>query len=364
MLKEKITVKQAISMMILFQLGSSLVTGASMLVDQDSWISVAIAIVAAMPVFLMYAKINKLALNKDLFELSYYTFGNIFGAVITLIFSLYSFHLGSLVIKNFTEYIQVMSLPETPQMVSAIFIGMLAFFAIRNGIEVFARFAAFMMPIAMLVVIILLSLSAKYMNVSNLKPFFSHDMKSVLSEAFSALAFPFAETVLFISVFSAVEDKKGLSSKYMTALLIGGSALMILIMSNIMVLGFPLVKALYFPSYETAGIIDIGNFISRIEVLVSGNFIVFGLTKVSICLYVACKGIVRLFRFKNFKITAGAVSFLMVAVSQVLYENTMQMFKLISVYKYYAPFFEILIPLAIMIILALKVKKASPDQAQ
>ena len=363
MLKDKITAKQAISMMILFQLGSSLVTGASMLADQDSWISVAIALVAAIPIMLMYARINKLVLNKDIFEISYFAFGKIFGAVITFLFAIYSFHLGTLVIKNFTEYIQVMSLPETPQLVSAIFIGMICFFAIRNGIEVFARFAAFMMPIAMFVIIILLSFSAKYMNVSNLRPFLSHDIKLIFNEAFSALAFPFAETVLFISVFSAVEDKNSLSSKYMTALMAGGTALIILVMGNIMVLGFPLVKALYFPSYETASIIDIGNFISRIEVLVSGNFIVFGLTKVTICLYVACKGIVKLFKIKSFKITAAVVSFLMVVVSQVLYENTMQMFTLIRAYKYYAPIFEILIPLAILIMLPIKAKKANPSQA-
>lgn len=351
-----ITGKQAVSMMILFQLGSSLVTGTSMKADQDSWIVLIVAIILSAPIVLMYARLNQLAPGKDFFEMSYLAFGKIWGGVITFFSALFSFHLGALVIKNFTEYIQVVSLPETPQVISAVCIGLIAFFAVGKGIETLARGTEFVTPMAIFVVVFLLILTVKYMNIENLFPIFSKDFKFIINESISAIAFPFAETVLFISVFCTEEDKKNIKGNYLIALFAAGAVLISLVLGNILVLGFPLVKDLYFPSYETAGVIDIGELVSRIEVLVSGNFIIFGLTKVSICLYVACRGAAKLFHTKNFTVTSAVAAVLMVAVSQMLYENTMQMFALIKIYKYYAPFFEIALPLTVEIGLLRKVK--------
>lgn len=78
--------------------------------------------------------------------------------------------------------------------------------------------------------------------------------------------------------------------------------LAILVAVDIMIFGIPLVSSLYFPSYTAAEIIDIVGFISRIEVLVSGNYIIFGVVKISVCLFVSCKGVAKLFKFKNYKV--------------------------------------------------------------
>ena len=46
MLNEKITGKQASSIMMLFLLGSSLVTGASLNTEQDSWLALLVALLS------------------------------------------------------------------------------------------------------------------------------------------------------------------------------------------------------------------------------------------------------------------------------------------------------------------------------
>ena len=52
--KDVLTSKQIIYMMILFILGSSLVTGGNTEAKEDSWVSIILAIIMAIPFILVY----------------------------------------------------------------------------------------------------------------------------------------------------------------------------------------------------------------------------------------------------------------------------------------------------------------------
>lgn len=346
---DKITPRQAVCMLILFELGSSLVTGGSMKAEQDSWITALLGLGMAVPLLFLYARLHTLCPDGDLFDMACAAFGKAAGRAVTLAFSVYAFFLGALVIRNFTEYIQVLSLPETPQPVCAVCIGALAFFAVRSGIETPARSAEFITPVACAVVGVLLALAAKDMDPSNLQPVLDHSPRLLLSDGFASLTFPFAESVLFLSVFCAVkEPTSSCRTCYLWGVLLAGAVLTVLIAANIAVLGAPIARALYFPSYETVGIVDVGNFLSRIEVLVSGNFIIFGLMKVTVCLYVGCRGLARVFGRRRYRLCTALAAAGMIVFSQLVYTSTMQMFAFLDVYKRYAPVPEIALPLALL----------------
>lgn len=353
----KISEVQIISIMILFIIGSTLVTGGCMKAQQNSWISLLIAFILSVPLVIMYSRIGRRAQQKDIFDLSYLFFGKIGGAIITAIFSIYSISLGILVINNFTEYIQVVALPETPKYINAIFIGLTAYLVLKLGIEILGRGSAFMAPVVIATIILTTILSVNDIDISNIKPILIWNNKEILSCTFSMITFPFGETVLFISIFPTVKSKTNPTKLYLIALLISAILLEMVMLRNIMVLGLPLAETLYFPSYSAVSIIDIGTFLSRIEVLVSVNFIVLGLAKVTVCLYVGCKGIAKLFNFSNYKSTLLPTAIIMIVVSGLIFENTIQMFKFIDIYKYYAPVFQMLIPVVILVILEIKTRK-------
>jgi len=359
MIDGKISGKQATHMMILFLLGSSLVTGGSMVAKQDSWISILVGMLMALPVAVIYGNLCKIAPGKDIFDMVYLVFGKIGGAIITVLFCLYTIHLGALVIRNFTEYFQVVTIPETPLAVTAICIALLAYYNITKGIEVLGRGAVFMMPIVLTVILVLSLLSLKYMNFDNLKPIFNHNLKPILTGAYTVFTFPFAETVMFITVFSVVDTKKNPIKLFLIGILFSGVLLAIFVIVAITILGLPFVAYLYFPSYASAGVIDLGNFISRIEVLVSWNYIIFGVIKVTVCLFVSCKGVAKLFKLKNYKVPAAPIVTIMVVMSLLVFESTMQMFGFLDVYKIYAPFFEVVIPFTLLVALKIRAKKQS-----
>ncbi|MEA4896214.1 MAG: endospore germination permease [Oscillospiraceae bacterium] len=367
MLNGKINGKQASHMLVLYLLGSSLVTGGSMTAKQDSWICILFGTVITIPLVLVFAELNKTAPGKDFFEMSYEAFGKFGGGAITVLFIAYTIHLGGLVIRNFSEYFQVVTIPETPLCVTAICIGALALYSNLKGIDVLGRGSVFIMPFALGVIVLLNLFLFKYMDFRNLKPILYQSPKTIIDGAISVFTFPMAESVLFISVFSFVDGKKRFAKLYLTPLMISSFLLTAIVAGSIATIGLPLVSMIYFPSYTAAGIIDVGNFISRIEVLVSGNYIIFGVIKVSICLFVACRGLKKLFHTKSHAIFALPVIAAMIVISLLVYENTMQMFAFLSIYELYAPLFEAVIPLALLIVLKAKAKRQNnkmPEEPQ
>ena len=109
--------------------------------------------------------------------------------------------------------------------------------------------------------------------------------------------------------------------------------------------------------------VDVGSFISRIEVLVSGNFIIFGLMKVTVCLYVGSRGLARVLGGKSYRPAAALATAGMIVFSQRVFTSTMQMFAFLQIYKRYAPVFEIVLPLAVFIGLACRPAAAQNGSA-
>ena len=70
-------------------------------------------------------------------------FGKLVGSIITVIYSIYAFHLGALVLRNFGEFIKIVAMPETPLIFTLFCMGILSIIAARLGIEVWQERALF-----------------------------------------------------------------------------------------------------------------------------------------------------------------------------------------------------------------------------
>ena len=346
--KEIISSKQMINIMIIYILGSSLVMGGNTSAKQDSWISIILAVAFMIPICLVYGRLCKLHPGKNIYDMFYDCFGKIAGAILTIIFTIYAIHLGAMIIRNFTEFIQTVSLPETPQFAVAIAIGLICMWTIAEGIEILGRGAAIVMPIVFVVIVLTVIMNINNLDLSYIQPIFENSLSKILSCSLYHVSFPFGEIVLFLSVAQCMDRNTNPYRVYITALVISGTLLLVAMIRNLLVLGMPVLESLYFPSYSAVGIININEFISRIEVLVTGNFIISGLAKVCICMYAACKGIAKLFGIKKYKQFVAPVAVFMIAVSGIAFANTMEMISFLEPYRIYAPVLQIFIPLILL----------------
>ncbi len=346
-------------MMITFTLGSTLVLGAGGAAKNDIWLAILISILMVIPMILIYARILTIYPGKSLYEILEAVFGKVFGKILALPFIWFAFHMGSLVIRNFTEFIVIVSLPGTPQTIIAIFMTVLCIWAVRAGIEVMGRWTAIMLPILMLVILAVTFLFAPILDFRNLKPVLYEGFKPVMDSAFSVFAFPFAETVLFLTILHKLRAKSSPYKVYFWNLLIGGSIILIVSVRTLLSLGVANISILFFPSYASVRLINIGDFLERIEVSVAMIFLFAGFIKISVCLYAASTGIASLLSYQNYRRIVVPIGLSMMILSAIIYTNTLEMFEWSNIiYKYYALPFEVFLPLIILISAEIKSRSA------
>lgn len=356
MQKEQVTDKEAICLIIVFIFGSSLIIGREA-AKNDAWIAEIVGVIMAIPMLLVYSRLLSLFHGKDLFDILNATLGKVMGKIVAIAYVWYAFHLGALVLRNFAEFASTIGMPETPMLVPLLCMGLLCVVAVRLGIEVMGRTCAYFLPILFFIIIVVQLLGMSQLHLNYLKPILGNGFAPVLQDGFSAFSFPFAETVLFICIFSSLKTKNSPSKVYFCGILVSAIVLIIVTMRNISVLG-NMLDSFYFSSYAAVSRISVGDFVQRIEVTVSVVFVFSIFIKSSVCLLVACKGIGKIFNLKDYRSIVIQTGLLMIYFSYTVYDNIMEMdIWAFKVYPYYAFPFQVIVPVIIWILSEIKSKK-------
>ena len=357
MQKELISSKQAISIIILFIFGSSVVFGANKTAGQDSWISIITATAMAVPIVLVYARIIALFPETDIYDIINTLFGKIIGKFLIILITWYALHLGSLVLYNFASFTQISTMKETPQIPIMIIMLMVTTYLAISGVETFAKWSIIALPIVILIVIFTIILSIKSMHFSNFLPIMEHDPEIILKGASQTFAFPYAETVMFLTLGYSLKKGSNPYRVYLIALLFGALILLVIFIRNLSVMGTQMMEISYFPSYVEARLISIGDFLERIEGTITYNFVLAGIVKITVCLIAAAKGIANIFNTDNYRYILLPTSLIILAVSATLYSNIVESVNFINIYPIYALPFQVLVPLIIWVWAEIKTRR-------
>ncbi len=346
--KEIISGHQAISILIMFLLGSSLVIGVSPEAKQDAWISLLLALFMFTPIIMTYIRIVSLYPGKNLYDIVVDVFGTVIGKIIVSLYVLYAIHLGALVMRNFMEFISIVVMPETPQIFIQVLVLIFFVWMVKSGIEALGRWSKFVLPVTVLIIVITFVIALRIMNFNNLKPVGGAGFENIVNGAFSAFSFPLAESVLLLTLFSSVKTTDSPRKIYITGTLVTSFLIMAAIIRDICTLGIPNMSMFYFPSSTAVSILSIRDFFSRFEVLIGMNYILGGTVKICVCLFAASIGMAKVFNVKNYKSMAYPAGLLMITLAAIVYKNSKEMFDWLETYKYYALPFQVILPLIIL----------------
>ena len=346
MQKDIISSKQAICILVMFILGNTLMYSGSK-AKQDTWLATLIALILFVPMMLAYARIISQYPGQNLYDIIIQVFGNFFGGAIILLYVLYAIHLGAILTRDFSEFIQITTMPETSQLVSMIFLTSLSILMIKSGVETLGSWAKVVLPFVTASVLMTILISIKSMDFSNIKPVAGTELTILMDSVFTIFSFPFAETILFTVLFSSI---KASSSPYKIYFFGFGIAMLIILVAgirNIFVLG-PSLSMFYFASYTTVSVISLGEFFTRMEVLIGMAFLLDLFVKLCVCMFAASMGISKLLNIGNYKNMAIPTGLLMMTLAAIIFSNTLEMYNWLDTYKYYALPFQVILPLIIL----------------
>ncbi len=344
---EKVSNRQLTGIIVMILVSGIMMSGGASRSMQDSWIASALAAILAVPFFLMYARLADLFPGKGLFEIAYEVFGRFFGGIIVFLISFYAFHLGGMAMKNFSEFNMDVSMPETPQLVTLIMFGAATLYIIKKGIEVLGRFTDFFLPIMIFLILLMNVLSVGKMNFSNVLPVLKSKPEDFFSDVFSAFAFPVSEVSLAACLMGFKKNKTKTRKIFLYGLLVGGALLVAETLRSITVLGTHTIALTYYPSYVATGVINIMDFFTRIEVIVSAAFLFAQTVKVCVCVYVFSSGTGSILKSTDYRTLAVPTVLGMIALASVVFKNTPDTYKFLQIYKFFAPFFQIALPAVI-----------------
>ncbi len=348
--KEVISDKQAATLVTVFLIGSTLILGTAAQAENDMWISIILGVIITIPIYLIYSRILSLFPEKDIFEISEQVLGKLMGKAMGLLHIWFAFHLGALVLRNYGEFINVLALTATPIIMPMAMFIFICIWGVKLGIEVLGRWAELFALVLFGLLIIFAFLVIPEMKLENIIPVLYNGIAPVIDGAFSAFAFPFGEAVVFLSVFGSLKNSKSAYKVYFSGLLISGVTIMYVLIRNVAVLGSNQLKLLYFPSYAAIARIDIGTFLQRLEIVVAIIFLIAVFIKICICLLAACIGITKIFKLKDYRKIVTPIGLLMLNLSYLVYDSTMEMFDWVTnFWLYYAFPFQVILPIIIWI---------------
>jgi spore germination protein KB len=349
--------KQGICLIILFIASSSLILSSAGEAERDIWIAMILGLVVGLLVVTMYSKVLSTFPDKNLYEINISVLGRIIGTIMNLIFTLYAFYLGALVLANFSMFIGVVGLESTPLGVIAFVVVMLTIYGVKNGIEVLGRWSVFFAKIVFPLIIIVALLMFDMVDVNNLRPILGKGIEPVFEGVFSVVTFPIAELVVLTLIFNKKMFREGKIYKiFIYGLLLGGGLVSVIAIMSYVALGPFAYKSSYFPIYSAVSRINIRDVLQRIEIIIAVTFMIGGFIKMSACILACCNGITNILKLKDYRFIVTPVSLILLVVSQTTYESMMEMITNIENFRYVALMVQIIMPFVLFIIIEIKVK--------
>lgn len=287
--------------------------------------------------------------KKNLAAISEAVFGTLLGKLVTLGFLFYFLHVAALNLRAIGDFFTSL-FPETPLLVFLLFIILTCASAVRNGIEVIARCSILIVPLLLFNYIIDDLLLIQDMDLSNLLPLWGDvPLTDLFKSAHAVNSVLYGETVAFLMFYPYLRSIR--EARYPAAAFVLAAALMsVSAARNTAVLG-SLAQITTFVTFQTIRIINIGDILTRMEMLIAVAFIFMAFIKVSVFFYAFVLGLSQLFSLRAYRPLVLPVAALIAAFSIISYTSSPEVIYFVSeIYPYYSLPFQIILPLLALLI--------------
>lgn len=364
--KAKISPRQLFVLIILFQLGSSIIIPVGLTAKQDAWLAILGGMVGGLVLFLLYYKVGSYYPGLVPTEYMPKLWGPFFGKIFAFLYVLYLFYLAARVLRDFGEMLVIFAYPETPLFIINLLWMILVVYAIRKGIETMARTGEILFVVVLILAVtsfILLVLNGS-IDTRNLQPLFEEGTVTVLKAMGESVFFPFGEIVVFTMIYPYLNQLNKAKRVGIYALLVSGLVLSVTMAVNLSVLGFSLLSRSQFPLLSTIQTIEIAEFIERLDVFFMIGVVIGGFFKVTIFVYVAIMGAASLFKVKessHLVFPLGFITlFLSVGIASNFPEHIREGLNIVPFYLHLP--FQVIFPLLLLVSAVLVNRKKQKKQ--
>ncbi|MFX3634774.1 MAG: GerAB/ArcD/ProY family transporter [Candidatus Pristimantibacillus sp.] len=297
----KLSPLQLFTTMLVFLLGTSIIFGSPKLVP-DTWLVDLITIIPASLLFCLFVWVASKGKDKGLYLILETAWGKPIGKLFVLCYTVYFLYIASRNIRDMIELIMTSLLRFTPDNLLAFLFVLIVAYAAAGGLTVLGRLSVLIatMVVLFFATLALFLILSKSVSVERLLPVLSEGYMKVLQAPLkSTIWFPYGEMIVFLVFFPTLGNARQFRKIGLISLFSAGAILTFSDLLQTSTLGMENIKFSVFALLDAARLINISNFITRMDALVA-LIIIFGvLLKCAIFLYAGCKGASYVFQITD-----------------------------------------------------------------
>jgi len=353
--KERISSTQLIFLIIGLAESETLTSAfISGITKQNTWIVWLIGFVIILFMLFIYTSLNNKFPRKSLIEINDLVYGHFLGKIISILYIMYFLYIVAANFRFIADFFSIYLFPQTDIAIFIIGVLIVSMYALKKGLEVIARSAIVIAILAVIVDITITILTLEYFRITNFLPVFQINLKEFVQGINLMVAIPIGEIIVFLMIFPCVNDVNQVKKSAFLGCIIGNIFFLMIILRNISVLGN--IEAIHvLPSYQVARIINVGDIITRMEVLIAIILLFDEFLKICIFYYATAVSTAQIFKLKDYKILVIPIGIISVVFSISMFNSAVEhLYYASSIYPIYTLLFIIIFPVLSFIIASIR----------
>ncbi|CAH1209028.1 Spore germination protein YndE [Paenibacillus plantiphilus] len=316
---------------------------------RDMWLTPVWAMLAGAAGLLIAIQLNKMYPKETIIEYCDRILGRVFGKLVGFLYLFFYIHISSIILKEYGNFIIGNFYFKTPMLVIVSSFALLCIFTARGGVEVVARTASLVTPIAFIVLVAVLVLIIPDLQPTNMLPIFEHGILPSMKGSFTVQAWYSEFFILSFLLPYMHKREEGMKAGAFTLV----AVMLTLVFVNLVSLMLMGVDTKYYnyPLIGVARTISVAGFFQHLESLIMVLWVAGTFVKLSMFLYACTIGTSQWIGLSQYRIMALPVGFLVVLLSvwgQPRLQELDHLFE--TVIPYYLLMMQIAVPLLLLLI--------------
>lgn len=321
----KINSYQFLVLVILFTIGTSILTAPSVLAadaKQDAWITSIIGTGIGLLIIWLFITLALRFPHLTYIQIIEKLFGKWVGKAISILFVFMSFLYTSSLLFYSGTFLNIHVMPNTPMIVLNILMAGIVVMGVRLGLETIARTAEILIVLFFVIFFFLLVFVSPEIKFENIQPVFEMGTKKIVQSSLFYVVTSSVNAVILLMIFpSFINKMKHVKKSFLIGNLIGGIVIIIITFLCVSVLGAEKTAREIYPSYELTQRINVGDFVQRIEGLMATLWMITLYIKTSLYFYASVLGIAQILNLKDYRPLTLPLGMIAVVLSLVIYPN-------------------------------------------
>jgi len=321
----KINTYQFLVLVALFTIGTSILivpSGLAEVAKQDAWIAAILGTGIGLLVIWLFCTIGQWFPLLTFTQLIEKLLGKWIGTIVSLTFVTFSFLYATTLLAHSGTFLNIHALPNTPMVALNILMAMIMVMGVRLGLETIARSAEILIIVFLFIFVTLVVFVSPEIKFENIQPVFESGTKTILQSSLFFVVTSSINAVILLMIFPSFLNKRKQAKKsFLIGNLVGGIVITIMTFLCVSVLGIDFIERQLYPSYELAKMINIGDFVERIEALMMTLWIITLFFKTILYFYASVIAMGQILKLKDHRSLTYPLGMIAVVLSIVIYPN-------------------------------------------